>query len=201
MFAMPGVGPRPACHIPDPRDSWSLQVGTMVWSCYCKPGCEPVSSVVLENWVLLIAIWKCVSRSHFCFFGIAEVRSYNIALFYCKIGMFWLSLWHGWAKLARANSECTMYTHAPGTGHGLVAPLALCLRLPPAPWPRKIFFQNLGKKDLWNSSYQKKFGKDFFRVWENVLHAGGRATPRVPHPRSQGQLVTASGHCGLVMLL
>ena len=22
MFAMPGVGPRPACHIPDPRDSW-----------------------------------------------------------------------------------------------------------------------------------------------------------------------------------
>ena len=22
IFAMPGVGPRPACHIPDPRDSW-----------------------------------------------------------------------------------------------------------------------------------------------------------------------------------
>ena len=22
MFAMPGVGPRSACHIPDPRDSW-----------------------------------------------------------------------------------------------------------------------------------------------------------------------------------
>ena len=22
MFVMPGVGPRPACHIPDPRDSW-----------------------------------------------------------------------------------------------------------------------------------------------------------------------------------
>ena len=22
MFAMPGVGPRPACHIPGPRDSW-----------------------------------------------------------------------------------------------------------------------------------------------------------------------------------
>ena len=22
MFAMPGVGPRPACHIPDPRDGW-----------------------------------------------------------------------------------------------------------------------------------------------------------------------------------
>ena len=56
IFFMPGGGPRPACHIPDPRDSWSLQVGTVVWSCYCKPGCEPVSSVVLENWVLLIAI-------------------------------------------------------------------------------------------------------------------------------------------------
>ena len=22
IFVMPGVGPRPACHIPDPRDSW-----------------------------------------------------------------------------------------------------------------------------------------------------------------------------------
>ena len=22
MFSMPGVGPRPVCHIPDPRDSW-----------------------------------------------------------------------------------------------------------------------------------------------------------------------------------
>ena len=22
MFVMPGVGPRPACHVPDPRDSW-----------------------------------------------------------------------------------------------------------------------------------------------------------------------------------
>ena len=54
--------------------------------------------------------------------------------------------------------------------------------------PQKKFFQNLGTQDLWNSSYQKKFGKDFFRIWENFLHAGGRATPRVPHPRSQGQL-------------
>ena len=67
--------------------------------------------------------------------------------------------------------------------------------------PQKKISQFLGKKDLWNSSYQKILGKDFFRVWENFLHAGSRATPRVPHPGSQGQLVTASGHCGLVMLL
>ena len=76
-----------------------------------------------------------------------------------------------------------MYMHATGTGHGLVAPLALCLG--PA---RKKNFQNLPNSELWNSSYQKNFGADFFRVWKNVCHAGGRATPRVPHPRSQGQL-------------
>ena len=49
-------------------------------------------------------------------------------------------------------------------------------------------FQNLPNSELWNSSYQKSFGTDFFWVWKNVCHAGGRATPRVPHPRAQGQL-------------
>ena len=49
-------------------------------------------------------------------------------------------------------------------------------------------FQNHPHCDLWNSSYQKSFGKVFFRVWKNVCHAGGRTTPHVPHPRSQGQL-------------
>ena len=53
---------------------------------------------------------------------------------------------------------------------------------------QKKFFQNLPNSELWNSSYQKSFGTDFFRVWKNVCHAGGRATPRVPHPRAQGQL-------------
>ena len=53
---------------------------------------------------------------------------------------------------------------------------------------QKNFFQNYPHGDIWNSSYQKSFGKDFFRVWKNVCHAGGRARPRVPHPRSQGQL-------------
>ena len=38
------------------------------------------------------------------------------------------------------------------------------------------------------SIVSKKFWKIFFRAWKNVCHAGGRATPRVPHPRSQGQL-------------
>ena len=53
---------------------------------------------------------------------------------------------------------------------------------------QKKIFQNYPHGDIWNLSYQKSFGKDFFRVWKNVCHAGGRATPRVPHPRSQGQL-------------
>ena len=53
---------------------------------------------------------------------------------------------------------------------------------------QKKFFHNYPHGDIWNSSYQKKFGKYFFRVWKNVCHAGGRATPRVPHPRAQGQL-------------
>ena len=38
----------------------------------------------------------------------------------------------------------------------------------------------------------KKDWKDFFGARENFLHAGGQATPRVPHPRSQGQLAQ---HC------
>ena len=29
MFSMPGVGPRPVCHIPDPRDTWQQRT---LWS-------------------------------------------------------------------------------------------------------------------------------------------------------------------------
>ena len=79
------AGGRATPRVPHPRSQGQLAaVYTMVQSCYCKLGCEPGSSVVLENWILLIGIWICVSRSHFCFFGIAGVRSYNIALFYFK---------------------------------------------------------------------------------------------------------------------
>ena len=84
-----------------------------------------------------------------------------------------------------------MYIHATGTGHGLVAPLALCLR--PA---RKKIFQNCATRDIWNPSYQKSFGNYFFGRGENVCHAGGRATPRVPRPRSQGQLAAT---CTMVL--
>ena len=94
-----------------------------------------------------------------------------------------------WANSACANSasghvcsnvQCTYMPQA--------QVMALWLHWPCA-WDRpEKLFQNLPNSELWNSSYQKKFGTDFFRVWKNVCHAGGRATPRVPHPRSQGQL-------------
>ena len=59
----------------------------------------------------------------------------------------------------------------------------------PVPEARqKKIFQNCATRDIWNPSYQKSFGKHFFGRGENVCHAGGRATPRVPRPRSQGQL-------------
>ena len=64
-----------------------------------------------------------------------------------------------------------------------------CRSTGPVPEARqKTFFQNCATRDMWNPSYQKSFGTDFFGRGENVCHAGGRATPRVPRPRSQGQL-------------
>ena len=67
---------------------------------------------------------------------------------------------------------------------------------------QKKIFQNLPNSELWNSSYQKKFGKDFFWCGKMFVMPGGRATPRVPHPRSQGQLAAVyttvqSCHCKL----
>ena len=43
MFVMPGVGPRPACHIPDPRDSWqqcTLWFSHLIVSCAVDPGLQ-----------------------------------------------------------------------------------------------------------------------------------------------------------------
>ena len=75
-----------------------------------------------------------------------------------------------------------MYIHATGTGHGLVAPLALCLG-PPG--------KNVSK--MWaNMIYGihpiKKVLEKIFSGVEKICHAGGQATPRVPHLRAQGQL-------------
>ena len=43
MFDMPGVGPCPACHIPDPRDSWqqrTLWFGHVIVSRAVNPGLQ-----------------------------------------------------------------------------------------------------------------------------------------------------------------
>ena len=64
----------------------------------------------------------------------------------------------------------------------LVAPLALCLR------PARNFFSKIVPRAIYGIHPIKKSLEIFFRAWENVCHAGGRATPREPHPRSQGQL-------------
>ena len=74
--------------------------------------------------------------------------------------------------------------HATGTGHGLVAPLALCLR--PA---RKKFFQNCATRDIWNPSYQKKFGKYFFGRGKMFAMPGVGPRPacHIPDPRDSWQ--------------
>ena len=43
MFVMPGVGPRPACHIPEPRDSWqqcTLWFSHVIVSLPVNPGLQ-----------------------------------------------------------------------------------------------------------------------------------------------------------------
>ena len=43
MFVMPGVGPRPACHIPEPRDSWqqcTLWFSHVIVSLPVSPGLQ-----------------------------------------------------------------------------------------------------------------------------------------------------------------
>ena len=59
--------------------------------------------------------------------------------------------------------------------------------------PQKIFFPKSRKKRFMEWILSKKVQNRFCRAWEDVCHVGGRATPRVPHPRSQGQLAATSG--------
>ena len=49
-------------------------------------------------------------------------------------------------------------------------------------------FPKSRKKRFMEWILSKKVQIRFFRALEDVCHVGGRATPRVPHPRSQGQL-------------
>ena len=188
MFVMPGVGPRPACHIPDPRDSWqqcTLWFSHVIVSCAVDPGLQ---------WDLKIGFCWLESEIAFRDLIFASLESQECVLtilhsFLSKIGMFWLSLWHGGAKLACANSasghvcsnvQCTYMPQA--------QVMALWLHWPCAWGPPEKLFPKLSHGRYMESILSKKFWKIFFRAWKNVCHAGGRATPRVPHPRSQGQL-------------
>ena len=65
----------------------------------------------------------------------------------------------------------------------------LCLRLPPAPPPPRPLFQNVGKKNLWNGSYQKKFKSDFFGRWKMFVMSGVGPRPacHIPDPRDSWQ--------------
>ena len=66
--------------------------------------------------------------------------------------------------------------------------------------PQKTIFQNLGKKDLWNSSYQKKVWKRFFSGLGKCLTCRGSGHA----PRATSQIPGTAGsnvHYGLVMLL
>ena len=119
------------------------------------------------------------------------MRSYNIALFYFKNrNVLTLPLtWRGKIGMCQQCKwtcvpYCTMHTHATGTGHGLVAPLALCLR--PA---RKKFSKNCATRDIWNPSYQKKFGKYFFGRGKMFAMPGVGPRPacHIPDPRDSWQ--------------
>ena len=71
----------------------------------------------------------------------------------------------------------------------------------PVPEARqKTFFQNCATRDIWNPSYQKKFGKYFFGRGENCLSCRGSGHA----PRATSQIPGTAGsnvHYGLVMLL
>ena len=86
MFVMPGVGPRPACHIPDPRDSWqqrTLWFSHVIVSRAVNPGLQ---------WYLKIEFFCLESKNAFRDVIFASLEFFGIASFISKIGMFLLSL-------------------------------------------------------------------------------------------------------------
>ena len=76
-----------------------------------------------------------------------------------------------------------MYIHATGTGHGLVAPLAV------PETAQKNFFQTCAQNDKWDSSYQKSFEKYFFGRGKMffVPGVGPRPARHIPDPRDSWQ--------------
>ena len=76
-----------------------------------------------------------------------------------------------------------MYIHATGTGHGLVAPLALCLR------PARKNFSEIVSRAIYGIHPIKKNGKIFFRAWKMFVMPGVGPRPacHVPDPRDSWQ--------------
>ena len=200
IFFMPGVGPRPACHIPDPRDSWQQRT---LW--FSHVIVSLAVNLGLQGYLKIGICWL-ESENAFRDLIFASLESQECVLtilhsFISKIGMFWLSLWHGWANSACANSasghvcsnvQCTYMPQA--------QVMALWLHWPCA-WdrPEKIF-QNLPNSELWNSSYQKKFWNRFFSGVEKCLSC--RGSGHAPRATSQSPGTAGSNvHYGLVMLL
>ena len=129
------------------------------------------------------------------------MRSYNIALFYFKnrnvltLPLTWLGK-VGMCQQCKWTcvQYCTMYTHATGTGHGLVAPLALCLG-PPRKNSSKIT-----PMAIYGIHPIKKSLKKIFSGVEKCLSCRGSGHA----PRATSQIPGTAGssvHYGSVMLL
>ena len=117
-----------------------------------------------------------------------------------KIGMFRLSLWHGWAKLACANSasghvcsnvQCTYMPQAQVMPCGSTGPVPET--------PRKTF-SKISEKRYMEFILSKKFWNSFFWGVEKCLSCRGSGHA----PRATSQIPGTAGsnvHYGLVMLL
>ena len=154
MFVMPGVGPRPACHIPDPRDSWqqrTLWFSHVIVSRAANPALQWYLKIWLESEIALRHLIFASLEPQECIFTILHSSI-------SKIGMFRLSLWHGWAKLACANSasghvcsnvQCTYMPQAQVMPCGSTGPVPET--------PRKKLFPKSRKKRYMEFILSKKF--------------------------------------------